>query len=503
VSDPSDVLGVAEDATLPEIKRAYARALKANRPDDDPDAFGVVQAAYEACVDRVKRREAGIEDLPDWFDDEDGEWRFEVQPAAPAVALSPDIRDASVDAHDEATGDVDAVAQAVADILRAAAEMPIAELGEWLRADERFYDLAFKHDVGDSVIGHASQVADDLSWQALAAIHDFFEVDSVSDPRLRRDFIAREVWLRVEGDARFARRVKARRSPHVDFADRIVLAELFDPPDRRRHLKMHLIPTLAGQLRSRFQELSVDDPERAEAAISAQAREYWLPLTDPTKLAWRRVALVLGQSIAYPSVFALFLALIRVPTQFVLSTWGLLTGVAFGIWLFRALWSLGWARYSAWRLGIVGGGETPVGANVLTDRITVIAGSAAIGSLGLSVLSLRSGNASTGAILQIWLAMAMLLVFRCSRFRWDALLAAAAAACALYLPLRSFGAEGLEQAFMTVVPGAFASGVLTVVILDILHSRVSRLSLADIRDAVSAPQCVLAVVSTAVAWFTR
>ena len=85
------------------------------------------------------------------------------------------------------------------------------------------------------------------------------------------------------------------------------------------------------------------------------------------------------------------------------AIWAVTAGVLFAIWLARALIALTTARYSAWRLRTVGAGEAPAGSNILADRVTAIAGTSAILSLGLAIVALRSGKANMGMILQVWL----------------------------------------------------------------------------------------------------
>ncbi|MDB6137000.1 MAG: putative heat-shock protein, partial [Verrucomicrobiaceae bacterium] len=50
-NSPLAVLGLSPDAaTVRDIKTAYARLLKVHRPDEDPEAFKRLRAAYEAAV---------------------------------------------------------------------------------------------------------------------------------------------------------------------------------------------------------------------------------------------------------------------------------------------------------------------------------------------------------------------------------------------------------------------------------------------------------------------
>ena len=500
---PHELLGVPRDATLLEIKRAYARVLKLNRPDDDPDAFGLVHAAFEACVANFRRRESEIEDEDDDEESQDDEFETEGQvvrweadeggwdSAAPSPVMRP------------ATAVDDEVSRAVEAIVENAEKLPTKQFDSWLKADERLYALGFKRDVGDLAIERVSQDAARFPWQTLEAIHSFFEVDSIADPRLRNDFMARETWLRVQADARFHRRVEAlRRNPYNTFSERVVLAELFDSPDRRRRLKMHLYPTLPGQLRNTFQSLSAEDPDRAEAALSTQARDYWLPLTDPAKLHWRRLALAVGHAATLALLFAALVTAFEFSARLFFNVWGVITAILFGIWLARVLFSFGTARYSAWRLRTVGAGEAPAGANLFADRITVIAGGAAALSLTLSAVVLHTVSATTGIFFQMWLVIFMIVpAIRGTRFRWETALAVLAVASAAYPLLAKLGSlEGIDD-FLAAAPGALAIGILCVLVLDDIHGRVTRQPVADVRDAISVPQCVLAIVAIAIALF--
>lgn len=51
---PWDVLGVDESADSREIKRAYARKLRDNRPDDDPVGFQKLHEAYQFALVRAQ-----------------------------------------------------------------------------------------------------------------------------------------------------------------------------------------------------------------------------------------------------------------------------------------------------------------------------------------------------------------------------------------------------------------------------------------------------------------
>lgn len=46
-SDPYAVLGLERGATLREVKRAYFSLVRDHPPEDDPEAFKIIRAAYE------------------------------------------------------------------------------------------------------------------------------------------------------------------------------------------------------------------------------------------------------------------------------------------------------------------------------------------------------------------------------------------------------------------------------------------------------------------------
>ena len=63
---PHEVLGVPRDADAKAVKRAYAKLLRAFRPDDAPEAFARLQEAKESLL---SRRTRGAQLPPEWFAD--------------------------------------------------------------------------------------------------------------------------------------------------------------------------------------------------------------------------------------------------------------------------------------------------------------------------------------------------------------------------------------------------------------------------------------------------
>jgi hypothetical protein len=55
-----DELGIAPIADLAAIRRAYAARLKQTRPDDDPEGFRSLRAAFEQALARAERMAADL-----------------------------------------------------------------------------------------------------------------------------------------------------------------------------------------------------------------------------------------------------------------------------------------------------------------------------------------------------------------------------------------------------------------------------------------------------------
>jgi hypothetical protein len=80
------VLGIAPTADVAAIRRAYARRLKLNRPDEDPEGFQRLLRARDAALGEA----AAVDDRRD-VEEPDAEQ----DDAPPPPALDPDARPAS------------------------------------------------------------------------------------------------------------------------------------------------------------------------------------------------------------------------------------------------------------------------------------------------------------------------------------------------------------------------------------------------------------------------
>lgn len=64
-NDPFELLGVSSEVDARGLKRAYVKRLKVFRPDDNPEAFRRVRAAYEQARDLLSRAESSSSPSPE------------------------------------------------------------------------------------------------------------------------------------------------------------------------------------------------------------------------------------------------------------------------------------------------------------------------------------------------------------------------------------------------------------------------------------------------------
>nr|NUR37272.1 hypothetical protein [Sphingomonas sp.] len=154
-------LGISEDADERSIRRAYAVKLRQVHPEDDPQGFQELRAAYEQALAYAR--------MPDFEDDEDsdgGEWSAPafVDLAAPATTSEDDPRLAEIEALKRMLFEVAFSASENPDEARAVFRDLVARLPSLSLVDE----VAMQQWAG-GLIAHAIPASDPLIDDAIEA----------------------------------------------------------------------------------------------------------------------------------------------------------------------------------------------------------------------------------------------------------------------------------------------------------------------------------------------
>lgn len=105
---PWSVLDLEPGADERSVRRAYARILKEQRPDTDPDAFQRLRGAYEFALVLAQNATMGDAQVPQFESAQVGDLPAVAIPSAAALAISDDAAlSIARDSHDAAESDVD------------------------------------------------------------------------------------------------------------------------------------------------------------------------------------------------------------------------------------------------------------------------------------------------------------------------------------------------------------------------------------------------------------
>jgi hypothetical protein len=505
---PFQVLGLTRRASLQEVKRAYAQLLKKHRPDEDAVGFQRIHEAFEACVARCRERDArareqalaqggpgaGAEDdIRDVADEDpdpdasagagDGDGGYALEPSGPPAGSAPPAVDELSDLHEELIG-------------RMLRDSP-REIEAWLSSDERLYAPSRKRALCARLLASAAEL-DYLDWKQWDAAFRFFELDSISDPRLADDYFARRLWLQVREDERFQAKLHTLRAGRYDTAaDRAILRELLDPPSLPRTVFLLAVPGLANRLRQRHDELATADPQRTEDVVAPRMRALWLPLTDPSRLDWRRFAVVyLQAAVLCAAVVALFALAAGNDLAKYLRTAGITWAVFAVPWTGWTLVRWGWRRYVAWQVDAYGEGEAPAGSSLVADRLSVLV-LIIVGCVLLTWAAIRHwGGQGFGFLLHgLALFIALRMIAGDSlRFRVEAYLLCASTGALTWGALSWLSRPGGDWEFGYFIP-ALAIGTLTLVLADHGEARWRHLTPGEARNRLGRIHLAVAVAA--------
>ena len=320
------ILGLKSDASLIEIKKAYARLLKQTRPEDDAVGFQRLQDAFEACIGFAKHRQAQAEarerqgvlvaagDDPNQYDDEafdEGEGnvpqevyrsavpvRSRIVPVALPPPLTPRSSTTNLEPapslHPRAPAlSVDELHRLLVEIVAAGERLSAFKLRQWLHSHDALVSLDVQRLVAGALPAFILEGKPRLDTERLRVLFEYFigaEYNPAhADPRLRM------AWEQVHAEELFQREMASLRRRHHTRIDRMLFEELLGAPQAWRRRLLLALPTIPGRIRSLLAAIRAISPHRSAQELQPEAVEFWDALTAPGRLPWRLVALAHAQ----------------------------------------------------------------------------------------------------------------------------------------------------------------------------------------------------------------
>lgn len=311
-----DLQRLAVDADERAIKRAYAKALKVIRPDEDAAGFQQLNEAYQAALAVAAwRARSAQDDAPDPGDDAPSIPAVEdVQtlhaPSAPAVVPSVPVAPVAPEAANGpqvATLDLERFARSVVE--QATRSQP-EDMSRWLRDHPELWSLTDKPRIGYAVLDRLHEVdapVHEDTFDALAATFGWNELGSGVDPLEVDECRTRlqGLWLfRQEAATRRAlvREPDWRRLLPVEDDPRV--ARLVRPWNRLRALVSAALPGRADGMDALIGRVRV---QAAHIALQPRQVQFWLALCRPREVNAAKMQLATFRSALLGAAFASFL----------------------------------------------------------------------------------------------------------------------------------------------------------------------------------------------------
>lgn len=332
---PFEYLGLAPDADERSVKRAYAERLKKTRPDDDPQGFQALHAAYAECLARISHARAGAG-----------------VPAAASVPEPLPQRGERVEPLPQHNERVEPPPRGfdfkgfVDELLARSRNGSTKALREWLHTHPDLYSFQLKNAIALDVLGVVAEQPEPVATPDLDVLMAFFGIDDIGP----RGWWIRERIQKVrettELRERFRRRPLPRIHRHVEvrWFDRQIDAELVSPPAWWRRALLLLVPGQLGPTRYRILELEHIGGEVATEAMQPSSRSLFLALGDPRRIDKRRLLLSVCRTLLYGGAAVLLATLTGLDVPRTAQIAGV---IGLGFLLLHPLVA-GWLRGIAW-----------------------------------------------------------------------------------------------------------------------------------------------------------
>ncbi|MGL5632111.1 MAG: J domain-containing protein [Azovibrio sp.] len=395
-----EMLELPHGASEKEVKRAYARLLKYNRPDEYPEKFQALNEAYQMALhisrSGVDRREPrlplplppGVVPAPEVVVDEPvnyGVPEVEIigvpdpfpvpdisrnqEPFIPLrVELEQEVEQGSGQKPGQKPSgyepfDADVFAQEC--IHQAQVNSPEA-LQVWLGQCQEIWSLDLKLVVGQILVWRLGQDKSLLHPRAVNVLVQFFSLDVMladQDPMwlsylegcAKLDWeLQEENWrqlaLRLQHEGRSFKRwwqsgLELDREWHISHVI-CLLTQLCRSFSYFQVVLQALIPWRASELRQLILGLDEGEVDRLSPPINPQQVSFWLRAGDSKKFSWLRLQLGLLRGVLALLVSCVLLSVLSWDFEGGLAVSIVAIGTGFGLWLLYITWqgNMGWQR---------------------------------------------------------------------------------------------------------------------------------------------------------------
>ncbi|MFY2764619.1 J domain-containing protein [Arenimonas sp. MALMAid1274] len=347
-------LGLAPDADELAVRRAYARLLKQNRPDDDPVAFQRLNEAYQACLAQVRRRQWETVEAEEGAEDQDDAPSPVAQDLAGHARATPegsDDPDAAEQAGQREPADEPEEFDLSAFLDRLFAQIdraPADQVLAWLQAEPALYSIGLKSAITVEVVSAVTDREPLPPLDTLDVIADFFAIQSLGP---------RDWWLVEQVDAcRTIARTRAQvqagelpRSPGSApprYFEQLIDRELMRQGLGPRSLALMLLPGMPSRVHARVLELDQLTEGASAPLVNPGLSSLSARLADRQRTNLARLALTWIRTVVYTALALGLLYASNGTLAFEIIEAGLVLGVVF------TGWQLGVSVYSWLRGGI-------------------------------------------------------------------------------------------------------------------------------------------------------
>lgn len=292
-----DILGLSPGADEREVRRAYARLLKLNRPDDDPLAFQELNEAYRDCLAQLR----------------DQRWEDSYEDESPDDGGYPESRSTSADYDDGAAPEFDPqeasfrMGAFTNELLQRVAKETPDQVSAWLTTLPELYSIRLKSAIAVEVVSTLVDHDPPLPSGSVDSVAEFFGIEQLGprgwwllerlqEQRRRADLVRRF----ATGNLPRANTLEEERA-----LNRAIDNELSRPDWSWRTPLLALWPGVPSAARDRMAELDNLTEGLASQMILPRRRQFFLKLADRSRLSLARYTLSILRTLMFGGALVL------------------------------------------------------------------------------------------------------------------------------------------------------------------------------------------------------